>query len=253
MKSQGMQENQQITFMSDGADTVRNLQAYLHPLSEHVLDWFHVAMRVTVLKQQAKSMREEDPDLSDDANTLLERAKHFLWHGNVDCALETLGTLSFDLERHRRSPTITKLSRGVTEFDTYIQNNRAFIPNFGERYRQGDTISTSFVESTINQVISKRFVKKQQMQWTPKGAHLLLQTRTRVLDDELEAAFRTWYPSFRPTTAAACQWQPKTAHFWQLKTAHFGERAVGRSGRSPVDAHRACWAGRRERSDRSPS
>ena len=49
-----------------------------------------------------------------------------------------------------------------------------------------------------------------------------------------------------------CQWQPKTAHFWQLKTAHVGERAVGRSGRSPVDAHRACWAGRRERRDRSP-
>ena len=52
--------------------------------------------------------------------------------------------------------------------------------------------------------------------------------------------------------AGTCQWQPKTAHFWQLKTAHVGERAVGRSGRSPVDAHRACWAGRRERSDRSP-
>ena len=52
----------------------------------------------------------------------------------------------------------------------------------------------------------------------------------------------------RPVTI--CQWQPKTAHFGQLKTAHFGERAVGRRGRSPVDAHRACWAGRRERSDR---
>jgi len=38
MKSQGMQENQAITFMSDGADTVRSLQAYLHPSSEHVLD-----------------------------------------------------------------------------------------------------------------------------------------------------------------------------------------------------------------------
>ena len=88
------------------------------------------------------------------------------------------------------------------EFGTYIRNNRAFIPNFGERYRQGDTISTSFVESTIHQVISKRFVKKQQMQWTPRGAHLLLQTRTRVLDDELDAAFRNWYPQFRPTTAA---------------------------------------------------
>ena len=39
---------------------------------------------------------------------------------------------------------------------------------------------------------------------------------------------------------------------WQPKTAHFRERHLGRRGRSPVDAHRACWAGRRERSDRSP-
>ena len=61
-----------------------------------------------------------------------------------------------------------------------------FIPNFGERRRQGDTISTAFVESTINQVVSRRFVKKQQMEWTLRGAHLLLQTRTKVLNNELE-------------------------------------------------------------------
>jgi hypothetical protein len=30
-------------------------------------------------------------------------------------------------------------------------------------------ISTAFVESTANQVISKRMVKKQQMSWTPRG------------------------------------------------------------------------------------
>ena len=42
-------------------------------------------------------------------------------------------------------------------------------------------ISTAFVESTINQVVSRRFVKKQQMQWTLRNAHLLLQTRTRGL------------------------------------------------------------------------
>jgi len=34
------------------------------------------------------------------------------------------------------------------------------------------------VESTINQGVSKRFVTKQQRPWTPKGAHVLLQTRT---------------------------------------------------------------------------
>ena len=56
--------------------------------------------------------------------------------------------------------------------------------------------STSF--STINQVVSKRFVKKQEVQWTP----FLLQTRTQVLNGDLDAAFREWYPPFRQ--AAAC-------------------------------------------------
>jgi hypothetical protein len=49
----------------------------------------------------------------------------------------------------RRFPAAAKLTRGVTEFDTYIRNNQKFIPNFGERYRQGDTISTAFVEFTV--------------------------------------------------------------------------------------------------------
>jgi hypothetical protein len=53
------------------------------------------------------------------------------------------------------------------------------------------------VESAINQIVSRRFVKKQQMGWTLKGAHLLLQTRTRVLNKELEEVFRRWYPKFR--------------------------------------------------------
>jgi hypothetical protein len=53
------------------------------------------------------------------------------------------------------------------------------------------------VESTVNQVISKRMVKRQQMQWSQRGAHLLLQCRTRVLNEELEEIFRGWYPQLR--------------------------------------------------------
>ena len=33
-----------------------------------------------------------------------------------------------------------------------------------------------FVESTLNEVVAKRMVKRQQMQWTQQGAHYLLQT-----------------------------------------------------------------------------
>ena len=91
-----------------------------------------------------------------------------------------------------------KLLKQLDEFNGYIQNNREFIPNYGERYRNGERISTGFVESTVNQVVSKRMVKKQQMAWTERGAHLLLQTRTRVLNGELDETFRRWYPQFRP-------------------------------------------------------
>ena len=35
---------------------------------------------------------------------------------------------------------------------------------------------------------------RQQMQWTKRGAHLLLQTRTRTLDGTLRPLFERWYP-----------------------------------------------------------
>ena len=112
--------------------------------------------------------------------------------------MDRIDSLFLDLDLISRcSAPAEKLAAGIAELRTYIRNNRGSIPNYGERYRQGETISTAFVESTINQVVSRRFVKKQQMSWTLKGAHLLLQTRTKVLNNELDDVFRRWYPKFR--------------------------------------------------------
>ncbi len=96
-------------------------------------------------------------------------------------------------------PFSTKLATSVREFYSYIEVNQQFIPNYGERYRYGEAIATGFVESTVNQVISKQMVKKQQMRWTQKGAHLLLQVRTQVLNDDLRATFERWYPAIDRT------------------------------------------------------
>lgn len=96
-----------------------------------------------------------------------------------------------------RSTAAKKVADGVTEFETYIRNNREFIPNFGERRRQGETISTAFVESTINQVSADGLLRSSRYTGRCGGAHLLLQTRTKVLNDDLDEAFRRWYPKFR--------------------------------------------------------
>ena len=89
---------------------------------------------------------------------------------------------------------LAKLCKALSEFRTYIAANRAFIPNYRDRYRYGEIISTAFVESAVNQIISKRFVKKQPMRWTRRGAHLLLQVRVQVLNEDWHSTFLSWYP-----------------------------------------------------------
>jgi hypothetical protein len=87
------------------------------------------------------------------------------------------------------------LARAVHGLQRYLWRNGHLIPNYARRRRAGQAISTAFVESLVNSLLSKRFAKKQSMQWTPEGAHLLLQVRTRTLNDDLAATFRRWYPT----------------------------------------------------------
>lgn len=200
LKSQGMQMNQQVTFLSDGDEKLRELQFYLNPNAEYLLDWFHITMRLTVMNQMAKGLNKKDTELGTDLPKELERIKWYLWHGNVFRALQLLRHLVDDLEmvimEGNSQLEVKKLFKIVREFESYISNNASYIPNYGERWRWGEAIATGFVESTVNQVISKRFVKKQQMRWTQEGAHLLLQVRTLVLNEDLRNKFQQWYSGF---------------------------------------------------------
>lgn len=216
LRSQGMQANQQLTFFSDGGDTVRRLPEYLSPNAEHILDWFHLTMKLTVLQQCASGL--EPPGGIKQGERGLERrlesVKHYLWHGNVASALSGLQEIDECLEErlydddgnrqvHPDSDKITRMQKYLHELETYMTHNELSIVNYGERYQHGERISTGFVESTVNQVVSKRMVKKQQMQWTERGAHLLLQVRVQVLNDDWEDTFRVWYPNFRAVETQA--------------------------------------------------
>jgi hypothetical protein len=167
-------------------------------------------MRLTVMSQMTKGIvseinrpqgLEENEDVNVGAAAIeksLERTKWFLWHGNVYRALEVIEDLECRLESiEGSSEKQRKLLKAVKEFSNYIGANKTFIPNYGDRYRHGETISTAFVESTVNYVVSKRMVKKQQMRWSERGAHLLLQVRTQVLNEDLRNTFCRWYPGLQ--------------------------------------------------------
>ena len=127
LKNQGMQENQEIVFLSDGGEDVRNLQLYLNPQAEHLLDWFHVTMRLTVLKQTAKGLPEtvgegeDQQPLRSEVLKTLESIKRYLWHGNVFQALQHLQFVEMDLEGaafENQEETTRKLLKAVEEFST---------------------------------------------------------------------------------------------------------------------------------------
>jgi len=152
-------------------------------------------MRLTVLSQYTKGLAHHNPVEALALQSRLERIKWRLWHGDTDVALSRARELAADVAALTSGyPGLKRLVKAAAGLATYIANNAAAIVNYSERWHKGERISTAFVESTVNRVVSQRFAKKQQMQWSKKGAYRLLQTRTKTLDGTLPDLFAQWYP-----------------------------------------------------------
>jgi hypothetical protein len=93
--------------------------------------------------------------------------KWFLWHGNVFRAGQTVDDLTADVADADASVESGELANAVREFGGYLAANACAIPNYGERRLAGEIISTSFVESAVNQVISKRMVRSSRCAGVP--------------------------------------------------------------------------------------
>ena len=129
LQAHGPQPNRRVAFLSDGGEDVCGVQMYLHPKAEHLLDWFHVTMRLTVLKQIAKG----PPEKFDDADSQCELRPHVLedlecikwhlWHGNVFKALDELQRLEMDLDAatfETKNEAARTLPEGVEALDIYV-------------------------------------------------------------------------------------------------------------------------------------
>src|SRR5439155_25415020 len=94
LQSQGLQMNQAITFLSDGDDTLRELQLEMSPKATHILDWFHLTMKLTVLEQYGKGLVQCEAALGEEIREKIARLKWSLWHGQVDKALGKIDDLA---------------------------------------------------------------------------------------------------------------------------------------------------------------
>jgi hypothetical protein len=196
LRAQGLPTSPNMTVLTDGGDCVRAFVGELSAGDRRCLDWFHVALRLTGLGHYAKGLAHDNPIEAMALQDRLERMKWRLWHGDASWALARARELAEAVVALDSGyPHLMRLGKALVDLATYIANNAGAVVAYAERWRTGQIISTAFVESTVNLVVSRRFAKKQQMQWSRTGAHRLLQTRARTLDGTLRETFITWYPA----------------------------------------------------------
>jgi len=189
---QGWREGEAVTAISDGDPTLPALvrSATAGPV-ELILDWFHLSMRVHHVEQVMRGLCALEPlplVLPDHAQIDVERLRSLLWNGHHEKACEALGRITswakgaVVLNEPAVAAKARRLVARCTELQTYIENNKGALVDYGQRYRAGKPISTSRAEGTVNQLVNARMNKRRQMRWSPRGAHRVLQVKAAVLD-----------------------------------------------------------------------
>jgi X-X-X-Leu-X-X-Gly heptad repeat protein len=206
LRRAGARESTSVAFLTDGDAGLRALHQQVAPDAEHILDWFHIAMRFTNLQQLANGASSlTDGYARLHALTELERAKWRFWNGYKKKGLIGLVHLRqwAGAQCFEHIPVLTKLTHTLSETIRYLELNADSMPNYSKRYRNGMRISTGFVESSVNEIIAKRMAKRQQMRWNKHTVQSFLEVRIHVLNGTLEDAFRHWHRGFRPITTPA--------------------------------------------------
>jgi uncharacterized protein with von Willebrand factor type A (vWA) domain len=99
--------------------------------------------------------------------------------------------------------SVRRAKQVIKDFRYYVCGNRRSLPDFARQRGAGNRISTAHFESVMNHLVNHRLSKKQQMRWSPEGAHYLLQVRAELLNGTLTDAYRVDNPRFRAASGFA--------------------------------------------------
>ena len=200
---EGIGDGAAVAVISDGGEDVLGAGYFHYRASQQWLDWFHLAMCFQHLWQALGPVDRATPGGLYTLRTGVESAKWRLWHYQPVSCLSKLSYLSRQLESIPDGEAKTRISKLLLDLQHYLYRNERYLGDYANRHRAGLPISSGTAESTVNCVISKRFVKKQQMRWSPAGANALLQIRCAVLNDRYWRQFELRPPTIEAANDSA--------------------------------------------------
>jgi hypothetical protein len=200
--SAGVRLGTPATVLCDGDPGLWKLQRQVMPDATLVLDWFHIAMGFEHALQAARGLGAETPSdyLRSHPIRQLESSKWKLWHGSSSACLGRLARLThwFGAAHVRDVKGAAAVQRHINDLIEYLYANQLALVNYGRRRHDRLPISTAFVESAVNEILSKRMIKKQQMRCNRWTIQPFLDVRVAVLNKTLAGPFRRLYPDFQP-------------------------------------------------------
>jgi hypothetical protein len=119
------------------------------------------------------------------------RIRWRLWHGRPQGALDLIDEILAELETLKCQIQMTrayfmKLTKVLRELETYVIGQFSSIINYAAARRSNEPISTAQTESLVQRLLHRRMTAKQQMRWSPRGAHFMLKVRTAVMNGTFE-------------------------------------------------------------------
>jgi hypothetical protein len=191
----GMTADTEVTILSDGADGPRSLgEAANTGTVFHVLDWFHLAMRIQHAAQCAVGWPANTVrDCRNRAKfiNVVEHIRWRLWHGQTRRALCLIQRTLPAVQAKADGKTVAarsaaKLAKALVALETYISGLAELIIDYASARLDDEPFSTSPTEGAVQWLLHRRMGAQQQMRWSPRGAHLMLQVRTAIVNGTLE-------------------------------------------------------------------
>ncbi|MGA8172899.1 MAG: ISKra4 family transposase, partial [Methylocystis sp.] len=149
----------EITVLSDGAEIMKRLPKALPKPTTHIIDWFHIAMKIQPLQQVADHIVRTNADRNGRAILIaddIRSVKWKLWHGQKDRAIDRLEKIvaALAIQSSHADASAKRLLDLAQLLLTYVRPNRSAIVDYGARYQSGRRIASSLAESAVDSLVA---------------------------------------------------------------------------------------------------
>ena len=168
----GAAPSRPVVVIADGANWIKKEQGRHFPQATCMLDWAHLWREVRyaiVVAARAKSLSPRERDYQ------LYVHRSWLWHGDVEQAVQGLRTLGQGLA--------AEPLESITKAITYLEHQRRWIGSYEQWRQQGYAEGLGMIERAVAIVINRR-MKKRGMRWKRVNGTAVVALRTDLLNDD---------------------------------------------------------------------